>query len=561
MTAQSGLSITYGPSGVQRLVYNSVVLEDLAQNPSDAFHIWHMKMTDLSGKVLSEGQYGWGENNDGKSWNSSTNTWTYRFEWGEIQVKFAQKGANLDMTVTEMNRAGSGVILDGAVIYPFALHLPKLPASFGNPSYPQLAFNTTGPSVTVADYGSGQVTAAVPDATSPLYSGFLPAGSGIAYSPIISGTAPDGLAVFQPHNDRTVKPNQTITFTVSLRFAPSGTSAVKVASDVFANWAKAWPATLHWNDRRAIGTVFLASSPAGDPQKAGGFPNNPRRYFDDDTASDFDVRTAAGIAAFQARILQQASDNVANLQKMDAQGAITWDIEGEEYPQSTSYVCEPDNIAQIAPEMETTITDRASPYKGMKLDDAYFKIMTSAGFRVGVCVRPQHFTPGAGGTAQQVYLQDTETFSELLGKMRFAHDRWGATLFYVDSSVEQDGAILDADIFQKLAAALPDSLIMPEEATPKHYGYTAPFLSFIDHGDLGTDPIVRSYYPDAFSVNMVNDVDAEKLAAAESQLVNSVRTGDVLMGHADYWQANDPTIVAMYRSAGTWKPSPADSSH
>jgi hypothetical protein len=26
--------------------------------------------------------------------------------------------------------------------------------------------------------------------------------------------------------------------------------------------------------------------------------------------------------------------------------------------------------------------------------------------------------------------------------------------------------------------------------------------------------------------------------------------GDILMGHADYWQANDPTLVAIYQAAG-----------
>jgi hypothetical protein len=125
----------------------------------------------------------------------------------------------------------------------------------------------------------------------------------------------------------------------------------------------------------------------------------------------------------------------------------------------------------------------------MKLDDAYFKIMRDAGYRVGVCIRPQHFAINADGTAAQSYLPDAQVEVEMLGKMQYAHKRWGTTLFYVDSSVDANGGNLDPSIFQALAAALPDSLIMPEESTPKYYAYTAPFESFIFHTDLGTQGV------------------------------------------------------------------------
>src|ERR1035437_6428 len=49
--SQSNLQITYGSQGIQTLSYQGKVLEDISQNASDAFHIWHMKMTDLSGTV------------------------------------------------------------------------------------------------------------------------------------------------------------------------------------------------------------------------------------------------------------------------------------------------------------------------------------------------------------------------------------------------------------------------------------------------------------------------------------------------------------------------------
>lgn len=550
--AQSGLQVSFGASGLQSLTYNNVVLESLSAYPSDAFHIWHMKATDLSGNLLSAGQYTWGEVNNGRSWDSSAHTWTYNFVWGSIRLQYVQNGNNLDLITTTVNNAGSGIIFDGASLYPLALNFPQLPAGFPGSGSPSFADNTSAPSVTVADYGAGEVSAMVPDASKALYSGYQTTGTGFGYTALISSTSPDSLASFLPHNDRPVNPGETDTFTVSLRFAASGTSASSLAADVYKSWAQTYPPVLNWNDRRVIGTVYLASSPTGPITQPGGFPNNPRRYFSDSNSNDFDVTTTAGLAAFQARILAQAQSNVTNLKLLNAQGAITWDIEGEQYPQDTSYVCSPDQIATVAPEMESVVTDRSSPYFGMKLDDAYFKTMTDAGFRVGVCVRPQQFGINPDGTAQQTTLDTSLVAAQLIRKLKYAHDRWGATLFYIDSTVDSLGGTLDASIFQLAAAALPDSLLIPEESTPRHYAYVAPFKSFIFHGDLGTDSTVYNYYPNAFSANLVNDVDPGVLSAAQAQLTQQVKQGDILMAHADYWQANNPVIVQIYQNAGTW---------
>ncbi len=548
--AATGLAVTYGASGVDRVVYNGIVLEDVGRFPTDAFHIGHMKATDLRGNLLSGSPYDWGETNSGRTWNPLAHSWIYQFPWGRIGVQFIQSGDRLDMNVTTMNNATSGIIFDGSSIYPFVLHFPQLPRGFVNPSYQQLAFNTTAPSITLADFGAGEVAAVNPGCYKPVYSGYQPAGSANAYFPIMSGTSIDGMATFFPRNDRPVKPGQTDSFTISLRFAPSGTPVATLAQDAYQCWAKAWPSKVEWRDRRIIGTAYLATSAAGNPNHPAGYPSNPRRYFNDSNPNDFDVRNPAGLSKFQNRILQQARSNVSNLQKLAAQGLITWDIEGEAYPQPTSYACAPDQIGQLAPEMESPVSADSSPYRGMALADAYFKTMRDAGFKVGVCVRPQHYTVNADGTARQVYLPDAQVAGELIRKMRYAHDRWGATLFYVDSDVETNGATLDASIFEQAEAALRDALIIPEETTPKFYAYTAAFQSFLFHTDLGTPPDIYNYYPNAFSANLINDVDPNKLAQYRQQLTDAVRKGDMLMVHADYWQANNPTVMQIYRDAG-----------
>lgn len=544
-----GLQLTYGSKGVQTLSYNGVSLENVAYFPSDAFHIWHMKATDLSGNILSSGQYGWGESNNGSNWNSQTNTETYSFTWGTIATQFVQNGNTLNIVVTETNYGSSGILLDGAEIYPLALHFPKDPAGFNG--YTQYAITTTDPGVSVADFGSGVVTSVIPDESSPLYGGWKSAGTA-TYTPLMTSTAPDGLATFLPHNDRSVQPGTSFSYTVSLRFTPEGSTAS--TADAYASFAATYPSQMTWADKRIIGTAWLASSPSGgDDTQPGGFPTNPRRYFND---SGTDVTTAAGLQTFQNRMLAQAASTAANATNMNAQAVITWDLEGEQYPQTTSYVCSPNLIATVAPEMESTITDPRSAFVGQKLDDAYFKTMTNAGLKIGLCLRPQVFTLGANGTASQVSLTtNAAIIANLENKARYANSRWGATVFYVDSTVNPDGGTLDPAIFQQVITDLPSLLFIPEESTTRYYAYTAPFYSFIFHTTTGTAPAVYSAYPNAFGANLVNDVSSSTLATYLPQLTGAVVKGDILMGHADYWQANDPTLASIYAAAGVHAPT------
>ncbi len=550
--AGAQLQVTYGSKGVGTLSYNGVTLEDTNAFSNDTFHIWHMKATDLNGNMLQGGQTGWGEANNGTSWNPQTLTETYNFTWGSIATQFVQSGDTLNLIVTETNYAGSGILFDGAEIYPFALHFPQDPKGFNG--YTQYAITTTDPGISVADFGAGQVTAVLPDESKALYTGWKSAGAA-TYSPMMTSTYPDGIATFFPHNDLPLAPGNTLTYTLSLRFTPEGTPAD--TADATASFAQTYPSQLTWADRRIIGTAYLASSPAGggDITQPGGFPTNPRRYFND---ASVDITNPGGLQSFQNRMLAQAANQVTNARNMNAQGVVTWDIEGEQYPQDTSYVCSPDQIAVVAPEMESTVSDPSSPFYGQKLDDAYFKTMTDAGLRVGVCLRPQVFTLAANGHASQQFLStNAAIIANLENKARIANSRWGVTLFYVDSVVDANGGTLDPAIFQQIDADLPNFLFIPEESTTRYYAYTAPFYSFIFHTTTGTAAPVYSVYPHAFGANLVNDVNPSTLAQYTPQLTAAVEHGDILMGHADYWQDNDPTLNAIYAAAGVTAPPAA----
>jgi hypothetical protein len=540
--AGQGLVVTYGTKGVSTLAYNGLTLENVASN-GDAFHMNALQCTDLQGNIITDSRCSWGETNLGESWNGNTQTETYTFSWGTITTQFSQSGNNLNITATETNSAGSGLILNGAEIVPLTLHFPQDPANFSG--YTQDAITTTGPAVVPADYGSGIVTSVIPNESTPLYGGWTGLGN-FAYGVIMASTAPYNLPPFYPSVHSPVQPGQSFSFTVSLRFTPEGTAAN--AQDGYSSFAATYPSQMTWTDKRIIGTAYLASSPSGNANQPGGFPTNPRRYFNDPSV---DITTPAGLLIFQDRMLTQAAANVTNAQMMNAQGVITWDIEGEQYPQATSYVCSPDQIATVAPEMESIVSDPNSAYHGKKLDDSYFATMSSAGLRVGVCLRPQQFVLAPDGTASQVTLTtNAAIIANLENKARYANSRWGVTLFYCDSTVDQYGGTLDPAIFQQLITDFPSYLFIPEEHTPRYYAYTAPFYTFIFHTDLGTPLSAYNAYPHAFGANLINDADPGLLATYTPQLTQSVVRGDILMGHADWWQPNDPTIVAIYAAAG-----------
>jgi len=173
-------------------------------------------------------------------------------------------------------------------------------------------------------------------------------------------------------------------------------------------------ATLDWNDRRPIGSIYLAR----DNTK---WSSNPRGWFNDPKIHVF---SSEGLRSFQTRLMEYADDSVALLKAMNAQGMIVWDIEGEEFAHpEASYVGDPVLLFRIAPEMEL-------------FSDKFFQKFASQGLRIGICVRPQEivFRPD-GSFYQREFLFNAEAiFASLDQKIRYAKNRWNCSLFYVDSN-------------------------------------------------------------------------------------------------------------------------------
>jgi hypothetical protein len=291
------------------------------------------------------------------------------------------------------------------------------------------------------------------------------------------------------------------------------------------------PATLDWNDRRPIGSIFLAR----DNSK---WSSNPRGWFNDPKT---DVFSPQGLRAFHTRLMKFADDSVALLKAMNAQGMIVWDIEGEEFAHpEVSYVGDPVLLFRFAPEMEL-------------FADEFFDKFASQGLRTGICVRPQEilFRPD-GSFYRREFLFNTEAiFASLDQKIRYAKNRWNCSLFYVDSNF---GAVnlglYDVAIFRQLHEKYPDLLLIPEHKNRRYFAYTAPYYDWKRQekwpGTRSVSIAHTSFFPKAFSV--INTADAD-VNGRRPELLDAVRRGNILL-YRTWWRSPEfDAVSSIYKEA------------
>jgi len=482
----------------------------------------------------------------------------------------ADYGAKFSVAVRwstgEADRAYADVTITNRLAVPilgFELDLLKLrfptpiAANDGNPN--MRAYNTGGPGILIANYGGAQPGALVcdlegVDATQPLL------------MKLERGNPNDveGVLKVMNHHDYAdggspyiywpVPANGSVHFRIGLRFAGSIPDPMVVCPDLFAAFARQYPVMKNvraWTDRRPIAQVFFES----DDTNGG---RNPRKWFSADTKVD--VTTPGGVKRFQKMVLDRAHDALKRMKEMNAQGVITWDLEGAQYPGAT-YMGDPTKLAaadpaqSVAPEMAEIV-------------DRYFKIYRDAGYRVGVTLRPQrvmierdaagHITNAweyeDGWRENMDPPADLQAFwqHELEGKMRFARQRWGATIFYIDSN-GAIGSPVSFLVMRALAAEFPDVLIIPEHSTLGYYSATAPYrqLNMLSPRNI-TPQVVRRTYADAgggspcFSV--INPT-IESMSSSWPELVQDIRKGSVLFFRAWYDAPELPAIRQAYAAA------------
>ena len=439
--------------------------------------------------------------------------------WGILKVNYAASGNRLALTMTVANTSNSETI-QGLQLEPFILRFPNKVTEYDG-TIPLLAHNVGDLALVKVSYGSGALAVLSEDLDKPLMVGFpwaLDRPNNMIFPLSVHtdrvNTYPDSY----PTLKRPIPPKGTDVYRVSLRFGRPDATADELAGDVFKKYGETFPAKLKWTDHRPIGAIFLATASQD-------FDTNPQGWFGD---SHVNVKTASGRAEFRQRVLALADTAVAVMRSMNAQGAITWDIEGQRYGHAVGYICDPRIVNDLAPEMN-------------EIADEYFARIRDAGFRVGVCIRPQQVTVSPDRkTVTQTAVADPAQL--LIDKIGYVKKRWNATLIYIDSNADPRTSIpMDPDVIEKVSAAFPDVLLIPEHRTLRYYAYSAPYAE-LRNGDLGTSDAVRAVYPNAFSLIYTADGNLDLF---KTKLTREAKLGSAFMYRTWYPDPQNQKVRAL----------------
>ena len=518
-TAQN-LHVTYGPGwGISKLAYKDEVLIDVPNNIGRALGPEAFKVIRKGGKVWAE----WSQF-AGRLWDESSKTFYADFNWGKYNCQFSNVGDTLYMKVTFTNLSSTDTFC-GMSFSPLTLQFKKRPGNFQE-FFPYYGNNITKPTVVNADLPLYRIVLETGEFSNKSYLGFLEEnGTNGTWYRIWSGNRPyNGMRDFDERSELRLPPKKSISYTIALKFSQPGAPLELISKKALANFRKAQAFKIDWKDRRPIGTLFLSSFQA--EQKLSNVRNwsvSPNELLD--------IRTSEGLRKFRAKVFEFADNSIKNLKDMNAQGMITWDIEGQQYPHPLSYIGSPELLSKMAPEMEI-------------LADEYFAKFRTAGMRTGICLRPDSVVfIKENNWINHIPVKDP--VATLIKKIKYARKRWGCTIFYVDSNIQSDGETMDASVFQKVQGACPDVLLIPEHERLLYYAATAPYGE-LKAGTLVVGDDIKATYPGAFMVLNVADGLTGNERKDLSDLTKSLKQGNILLFRA--WYKDEPANTIIKRA-------------
>src|SRR5580704_8280519 len=266
-----------------------------------------------------------------------------------------------------------------------------------------------------------------------------------------------------------------------------------------------------WANHGPIGQCFVCGG-TRTPGNLWGYGFNHKTY---------DLTTEPGLAQLRSDLLALADRCIANLQGVKGQGIIVWDFDGVQ-PGWPGYIGDPPGIPTFSAPI-------------LPIADAFFQKFHEARLAVGVCIRADLLVLTDGKPHVQRYYQTfEEAIADLDAKITFAVQRWGATLFYIDSygnGPVTQSPVYTSYVFEALLKKHPGLLLIPEgggtlippTGTINEFNASAPFNVLGLHFNR-TPSAVLAVYPGAFSVINISDGDLETYY---DELVKSFTRGDI----------------------------------
>lgn len=285
-----------------------------------------------------------------------------------------------------------------------------------------------------------------------------------------------------------------------------------------------------WRSRKPIGKYAICDGP-----HTGASASNPKGWF-------FNPAIVMGgdETDFRAAANAYADGSIDVLDSIHAQAAVFWQLEGGA-PDTPFYLGDPTKLFDLSPEWLAGMTNPRT-LEGSVIHE-FLGRFTSAGYKLGCTLRPHDFNFGT-----LLWETSNNPTHTLWRKARYAYDRLGMRIFYVDSNVTEpnSGPVLPAIVFEKLRRLLPDCLFVPEHEEGGYYAVCAPFGDSSD-GFMPTPAYIRDYYPHAFRFVNFGGCTLEQYEA----LINSPTGRDILT--VDAWYSNTWTnmIVTGLGDGGT----------
>lgn len=372
-------------------------------------------------------------------------------------------------------------------------------------------------------------------------------------------------------SDPEIAPGQSWSYSFNVRFGSVLDTINSLAPESFENVRTLFPYMLNWPDRRPIARAFIAEGTKRSVL-------NPRGYLNDP------LLNVASSTLFSKAMLASAERTLANMNAMDPkpQGLMVWDLEGQEFNHAFTYIGYPSKLTDMAPEMDAVA-------------DAYFKKFTDAGYKIGMTLRPSEFGSGSvlpstchhdanyelsdkfiktnaafpnrsflctatntwtqdtsgGGLGVQVTLtDDSAILNNLRSKVSYARNRWGAKIFYVDSTVYPGGTPINFEIWRTLQREFTDTLFFPENEATMYFGSSAPFNQ-ANMGVFETSSGAKNIYSEAFSVIQATDGINYSDPATYNRALASIKDGNIYMVDGWYASSQNTQILKVYRDAAT----------
>lgn len=454
----------------------------------------------------------------GASWDNASRTISLKHDWGTTSCRYELIKDTLFLSVLLKNEGKNGKLLKGVSVSLLTLNFPESPANF-QPDMVYAGNHITAPAIVKADLKDFSVTIESTDVGRKAYVGMIRVGKTNAYR-LWLGTSPfNGMKGFDERAYIDLKPGESIRTKIALKFTRPGVPLEKLANATLNSYRKVNPLKFSWTDRRPIGALFLSSY--GRSKVA---DHNARNWTF--TQDGKDQSKAAFKSEFRTRLMAYADRSISILKEMGAQGAIVWDLEGQEFEHPLSYIGDPEQLAWLAPEMND-------------FADEFFKKYRNAGLKIGVCIRPDSIIarPAKNSIARISVKNPAAT---LIRKIQYCKRRWGTTLFYIDSNFDSAGNAMSSAILEEVLLKCPDVLLIPELQNFDYYRYSAPY-EHLRGGTNGMNEIVKYLYPSSFMV--LNVAEGLPKNVPEHKLVEKIkaiyRDGNIVLFRA--WYNDSPT--------------------